>query len=129
MNSDIYTLYQSNTSSLKFETMYTIEKNSTFQVYISSYGFSGSYCFCLHHEKIQSIMEALKDMQNNNIVSCTIQDADSESYLTLQTEQRQYKVTGQLGNFLDSNNLHFEFEVDQTIIPLLISYFRTLIRQ
>lgn len=113
-------IYQSKFAELQIEWLYTIEVNSTFSVSVKSYGFTGTYNFCLHKEQIKDIILNLKEMDKGLSGLCKILDTDSNSFITLEFEEKRLAVYGQLGGDYEENFMKFRFMADQTIMRLLI---------
>ena len=113
-------LYQSKYGELHIEYLYTVETNVTFFVFVRSYGFTGEYNFCIHHEQIRDSILSLKLLDNSFEGLCNLADIDSNAYICLEFENKELKVYGQLGGDYEENYMKFGFLADQTLVKLLM---------
>lgn len=112
-------IYTSEHGELYLGHLYTVELSTTFSATVKSYGFSGAHNFCMLRDDIQEQIDNLTAMSNSLSGTCKITDCESYSYIRLQFEGKELKITGKLGMFNDDNSLKFGFFADQTVLKLL----------
>jgi len=121
MYQDEKCLYQSTYAELHIEHLYTVEINATFSVFVKSYGFTGEYNFCMQKEQMMNTISNLKELYDSLFGSCRLIDADSDSHICIEFENKNLKISGQLGGSYEDNFMKFSFLADQTLIKLLMN--------
>lgn len=113
-------LFKSEHAQLKMEHLYNVEINATFSISVDSYGFCGSYNFCIHDNDMTRILLELQELNDRNRKLCRISDCDSDAYLCLEIKCKNIKVSGQLGGSYEDNFIKFGFSADFSLIASLI---------
>lgn len=116
-----YNVYQSNISKLGLIYLYTVERNITFIVKVTSGVFSGEHTFCLYKNDISDVILLLNHMSKDMKGECIISDSDSYSFLKISFEDDTLAVSGELGSALGEDFMKFKFAGDQTLVVLLES--------
>ncbi len=122
-------LFKSKHAEFHMEYLYSADESAAFQVFVKSYGFSGSHEFCMRNEQIKENISNLKTLDDTLLGQCRIADIDSDAYISLEFENRDLKVYGQLGGSYNDNCMKFSFLADQTLIKLLIDALSEPLKQ
>lgn len=88
-----------------------------------NYGFSGAAMFYFSTSDEEKICQNLHQMYDSLKGECPIQDCEFGNELKLFFEGRQLKIEGKFDE--GDQLLKFNGNVDQTIIPRIISMFQT----
>lgn len=114
-------IFDSDEKFLTVEHLYTIEKYLTMQINIRSGEFSGASNFCMPSEKLLSIIQELRKMNNTLSGRCSLNDYDSDAHINFEMgELGHLRVSGQIGGSHESHFMKFKYVIDQTILQNLI---------
>lgn len=116
------------TEKLSFATRYLVQINFTFDLTVTSNGFSGTSHFCVRRDQIEKMCSDLTTMKQDMSGSTTLEDNDSDASITfLMKPSGQLIVYGQVGGSHEENYLKFSFQTDRSCIePLLIDFHKLL---
>lgn len=119
---DIDAVISNGSQLLCLEYLYTVEDYITLSIRVKSGGFSGESNFCISKERINLIIEKLREMHENLLGSITLDDYDSDAHIVFKVSGLgQLVITGQIGGSHEEHNMKFKFVSDQSIIHELIN--------
>ncbi|MFD2701952.1 hypothetical protein ACFSVM_15920 [Paenibacillus shunpengii] len=126
---DIDAVISNDSQLLCLEHLYTVDDYLTLSIRVKSGGFSGESNFCISKERINLIIEKLREMQRNLLGSITLDDYDSDANIIFKVSGLGHLViTGQIGGSHAEHMLKFKFVSDQTIINGLIDILNSFLR-
>ena len=113
-------LYEDNISSLTFESLYCVGGYVTYEILISTSGFSGNCNFCIKEKNIQEYIKCIDAMIDSLSGEVIVRDCESDAFLKFYFEDtmRLY-VLGQVGGSYEDNMLKFKMKADQTLLSRL----------
>lgn len=121
---DIDAVISNDSQLLCLEYLYTVEDYITLSIRVKSGEFSGQSNFCISKERINLIIEKLREMQENLLGSITLDDYDSDAHIIFKVSGLgQLVITGQIGGSHEEHTMKFKFVSDQYIIHGLINTF------
>lgn len=117
------------TEGISFATRYLVQINFTFDLTVSSNGFSGTSHFCIRRDQIEKMCSDLTTMEQTLSGDTILEDNDSDASVHFQIKQNgQLIVSGQVGGSHEENFLNFKFQTDQTCIEPLVTDFHNLLK-
>lgn len=117
------------TERLSFTTRYLVQINFTFDLAVSSNGFSGTSHFCVRRDQIEKMCSDLTTMKQTLFGNTTLEDNDSDASVSLQVQSNgQVIVYGQVGGSHEDHYLKFKFQTDQTCIEPFVTDFHKLLK-
>ena len=120
-------LYKSKFIEMNVVEPYIKEEYVTFLLKIKAYQFYGEHSFCIHFNNLIELTHQLRQLYDKMSGEARFNDYDSESFICLRFIGNNYVcITGQLGSEWEDNVWAFKYNVDQTIINLLINCFNEL---
>ena len=123
----ILELYKSKYIEMDIDEPYVKQDYVTFLMKIKAYRFYGEHSFCMHFNNLIELTHRLSQLYNEMSGEVRFNDYDSESFICLRFIENNYvSITGQLGSEWEDNVWTFKYNVDQTIINLLINSFNEL---
>lgn len=110
-------IYQNQISMISVQSLYCMGGYVTYEVVISTGGFSGRCNFCISEDNVKDYVEAIDNMINSLSGEIEIQDCESDAYIKLYFEDTMnFYVIGQIGGSYEDNTLKFKLKADQTIM-------------
>ena len=110
-------IYQNHTSMISVQSLYCIGGYVTYEVAISTDGFSGRCNFCISEDNVKDYVEVINNMIKSLSGEIEIHDCESDAYLKLYFEDTMnFCVLGQIGGSYEDNTLKFKLKADQTIM-------------
>lgn len=97
---------------------------------VSSMGgrFTGIHPFIFLKDEVSTYIEQLTKMHSELIGSIKINDTESDSSIVLDmVKYGHVLVHGQIGGTHTGNYLTFNYETDQTVLPVFINFMRSLL--
>lgn len=118
MNNKI--IYNDNMSLMSFEALYCMGGYVTYEVAISTNGFSGICSFCIAEKMVQDYINRIDSLILSLMGEMKICDYDSDAYLRFFFEDTMnFYVSGQIGGSYGDNMLKFKLKADQTLLVAL----------
>ena len=115
MNNKI--IYQDHPKMISFQSLYCIGGYVTYELSISTGGFSGVCNFCIPEDKVKDYIVAIDNMIFSLNGEIEIRDYESDAYLKLFFEdEMNFYVLGQIGGSYEDNTLKFRLKADQTVL-------------
>ena len=110
-------IYDDKKGSISMEALYAVDGYITYNITVSSIGFSGYGHFCIHEDDVQNIVLKINNMQDSLCGKITIEDGESDAFLkvSFQNDMNLF-VSGQLGGSYEDNMLKFKIRADQTML-------------
>ena len=113
-------VYKSENGQIAIETLYCVGGYVTYKITVSTVGFAGESSICLYEPDIQTCVFQLDQMSDSLQGSLEICDGESDDFVRLEFDgPLKLYLNGQIGGSHRDNYLHFKFQVDQTILPIL----------
>lgn len=110
-------LYKDSISQLSFKSLYCIGGYVTYEIVVSTNGFSGSCNFCINEKTIQDYIKCMDAMINLLSGEVIIRDCESDAFLKFYFEDTMnLYVLGQIGGSYEDNILKFRLRADQTLL-------------
>lgn len=110
-------VYQDYINIISIQSLYCIGGYVTYEVAISTSGFSGICNFCIQEDKVVDYIVVIDNMINSLSGEIEIHDCESDAYLKLYFEDKMnFYVLGQIGGSYEDNTLKFKLKADQTIL-------------
>lgn len=110
-------IYQNQISMISVQSLYCMGGYVTYEVVISTAGFSGRCNFCISEDNVKDYVETIDNMINSISGEIEIQDCESDAYIKLYFEDTMnFYVIGQIGGSYEDNTLKFKLKADQTIM-------------
>ena len=110
-------IYQDNMDSISIQSLYCIGGYVTFEVSISTNGFSGICNFCISEDDVEDYTEVMANMIDSLSGEMEIHDCESDAYLKFYFEDTMnFYVSGQIGGSYEDNTLKFKLKADQTLL-------------
>ena len=110
-------VYQDYINIISIQSLYCIGGYVTYEVAISTGGFSGICNFCIQEDKVVDSIVVIDNMINSLSGEIEIHDCESDAYLKLYFEDKMnFYVLGQIGGSYEDNTLKFKLKADQTIL-------------
>ena len=110
-------LYKDSISSLTFESLYCVGGYVTYEILISTSGFSGNCNFCIQEKTIQEYIKCMDAMIDSLSGEVIVRDCESDAFLKFYFEDTMHLyVLGQIGGSYEDNTLKFKLKADQTIL-------------
>jgi hypothetical protein len=126
---DINTIICNESQCLIINHLYTVEEYLTLNFLVKSGEFSGKSNFCVSKERIELIVQSLREVHKNLLGRIDIEDYDSDAHLVFELNRLgQAIVSGQIGGSHEEHIMRFKFISDQTILERLINLLSTIIR-
>ncbi len=117
------------TERLSFATRYLVQINFTFDLTVSSNGFSGTSHFCVRRDQIEKICSDLTTMKHSLFGNTILEDNDSDASVNFQIQSNGHVlVYGQVGGSHEENYLKFKFQTHQNCIEPLVTDFHKLLK-
>lgn len=113
---------------LSFATRYLVQINFTFDLTVSSNGFSGTSHFCVRREQIEKLCSDLTIMDQTMFGNTILEDNDSDATINFQMKPHgKVIVCGQVGGSHEEHCLKFSFQTDHSSIkPLFTDFYKLL---
>lgn len=110
-------IYDDRKNSISMEALYAVGGYITYNIAVSSIGFSGYCHFCIQEDIVQNIVLEIINMQDSLCGKIAIEDGESDAFLEVifQNDMNLF-VSGQLGGSYEDNMLKFKFRTDQTLL-------------
>lgn len=113
-------LYKDSISSLSFESLYCVGGYVTYEILISTSGFSGNCNFCIEEKIIQDYIKYMNTMIDLLSGEMIVRDCESDAFLKIYFEDKKnLYVLGQIGGSYGDNMLKFKLKADQTLLSRL----------
>ena len=110
-------IYQDHTNMISIQSLYYIGGYVTYELSISTGGFSGICNFCIPEDKIEDYIVVIDNMISSLSGEIEIHDCESDAYLKLFFEDTMnFYVLGQIGGSYADNTLKFKLKADQTVL-------------
>src|SRR4051812_5990463 len=114
---------------LFFATRYLVQINFTFDLTVSSNGFSGTSHFCVRRDQIEKMCSDLTIMKQSLFGNTTLEDNDSDASVNFQIQSNGHVIVyGQVGGSHEENYFKFTFQTDQTCIEPFVTDFHKLLK-
>lgn len=115
MNNKI--VFQNNTCSVSVHSLYLVGGYITYEVSISTCGFTGTSNFCIEENKLNECINIIDAMIETLSGEVIIDDSESDAYLKFFFENKtSLFVVGQVGGSYEDNVLKFKLMADQTAL-------------
>lgn len=95
--------------------------------HVNTERYSGSHTFFLPIIEIERYVEALESMYTSLDGELYVQDYESPSKIVLKKSHDKWCIIGFLDYYSDGNSLNFQFAVDQSVIAVLLSFFKRIL--
>lgn len=110
-------VFQNDTCSVSVHSLYFVGGYITYEVSISTCGFTGTSNFCIEENKLNEYIYMIDIMINTLSGEVSIDDSESDAYLKFYFENRtSLFVVGQVGGSHEDNVLKFKLMADQTAL-------------
>ena len=110
-------IYQDNMDSISIQSLYCIGGYVTYEVSISTAGFSGVCNLCILEDKAKDFVITADHMIDSLSGEMEIHDCESDAYLKFYFEDTMnFYVLGQIGGSYEDNTLKFKLKADQTVL-------------
>ena len=111
------TVYNDGKSMFSIEELYFIGGYITYEMAVSTCGFSGKCTFCISEYDIKDIIKSLDIMLETLSGETIINDSESNAFFRVYFQKNNsFYVSGQLGGDHCNNVLKFKFKADQTFL-------------
>lgn len=109
-------VYETESSKLSVECLYTIGGYATYLFEVKSDGFQGNCNFCISTELVRHILDKIEEILDNLSGAIFIEDGESDAFVKFEIQNnRSVLVSGQIGGSHENHYMKFEFIADQTI--------------
>ena len=110
-------IYQDHISMISMQSLYCIGGYVTYELAISTGGFSGICNFCIPEDKVKDYIVVIDNMIFSLSGEMEIHDCESDAYLKFFFEDTMnFYVLGQIGGSYEDNTLKFRLKADQTVL-------------
>ncbi len=114
---DMKLIYKDDISKISMEALYCIGGYITYEVLISTGGFSGICNFCISGDTLQEYIARINYMLKTLSGHIEILDCESDAYLKVFfKDTKNVYMQGQVGGSNQDNILKFSFKSDQTML-------------
>lgn len=110
-------IYQDHINVISIQSLYCIGGYVTYEVSISTNGFSGICNFCVSEDNVEDDTKVIDNMIKSLSGEIELHDCESDAYLKLYFEDTMnFYVLGQIGGSYEDNTLKFKLKADQTVL-------------
>jgi len=110
-------VFQNNACSVSIHSLYLVGGYITYEVSISTCGFTGTSNFCIKASKVNEYIYIIDAMSETLSGEISIDDSESDAYLKFFFENKtSLFVVGQIGGSYEDNVLKFKLMADQTAL-------------
>lgn len=110
-------IFQDNNSKILIKFMYKVDRYFTYEIFISTSGYSGKCNFCISDDKLNKYIKGINELMEDLSGEFEIEDCESDAYIKIYFESmRELYVCGQIGGSYQDNYLNFKLKADQTIL-------------
>lgn len=110
-------VYNDGKSEFSMEELYFIGGYVTYEIIVSTCGFSGKCTFCISEFDIKNVIESLSVMLKTLSGETIINDSESNAFFRVYFQKsNNFYVAGQIGGDHCDNVLKFKFKADQTFL-------------